>query len=108
MAESKFLYTATIQLHCEVLHLTPITAGCTILAAVHQVHDDHGANPLSRTPLATPYLQLVVVGVLLYVHRNRRLIMDRSPARPPRLSTQLLSSNNYSLRGLRPISLSVQ
>ena len=28
----------------------------------------------------------VVVEVLLYVHRNRRLIRDGSPGRPPRLS----------------------
>ena len=56
MAEGKFIDTATIQLHCKVLRLTQITSGCTILAAVHQVHDDHGANPLSRTPLATAYL----------------------------------------------------
>ena len=28
----------------------------------------------------------LVVEVLLYVHRNRRLIMDGSPGRPPRLS----------------------
>ena len=27
-----------------------------------------------------------VVEVLLYVHRNRRLIRDGSPGRPPRLS----------------------
>ena len=27
-----------------------------------------------------------VVEVLLYVHRNRRLIRGRSPGRPPRLS----------------------
>ena len=27
-----------------------------------------------------------VVEVLLYVHRNRRFIMDGSPGRPPRLS----------------------
>ena len=33
-----------------------------------------------------------LVEVLLYVHRNRRLIRDESPGRPPRLShTQLLS-----------------
>ena len=29
---------------------------------------------------------VVVVEVLLYVHRNRRLIRDGSPGRPPRLS----------------------
>ena len=29
---------------------------------------------------------VVVVAVLLYVHRNRRLIRDGSPGRPPRLS----------------------
>ena len=28
----------------------------------------------------------LMVEVLLYVHRNRRLIRDRSPGRPPRLS----------------------
>ena len=27
-----------------------------------------------------------VIEVLLYVHRNRRFIMDGSPGRPPRLS----------------------
>ena len=31
-------------------------------------------------------IMLVVVEVLLYVHRNRRLIRDGSPGRPPRLS----------------------
>ena len=31
-------------------------------------------------------LVAVVVEVLLYVHRNRRLIRDGSPGRPPRLS----------------------
>ena len=32
------------------------------------------------------YRQVVVGWVLLYVHRNRRFIRDRSPGRPPRLS----------------------
>ena len=39
-----------------------------------------------------------VVEVLLYVHRNRSLIRDGSPGRPPRLSysSQVLSSDkNY-------------
>ena len=37
-------------------------------------------------------MQVCVVEVLLYVHRNRRLIRDRSPGRPLKTFTQLLSS----------------
>ena len=32
------------------------------------------------------FMEKVVVEVMLYVHRNRRLIKDGSPGRPPRLS----------------------
>ena len=37
-------------------------------------------------------VEVVVVEVLLYVHRNRRLIRDGSPGRPPRLSHSSMSS----------------
>ena len=41
----------------------------------------------SKSPPELLYLAVVVVvEVLLYVHRNRRLIRDGSPGRPPRLS----------------------
>ena len=33
-----------------------------------------------------PAVVVVVVEVLLYVHKNRRLIRDGNPGRPPRLS----------------------
>ena len=36
--------------------------------------------------LKSTLVVVVVVEVLLYVHRNRRLIRDGSPGRPPRLS----------------------
>ena len=35
---------------------------------------------------STDFLKVVDVEVLIYVHRNRRLIRDGSPGRPPRLS----------------------
>ena len=48
---------------------------------------DAGANARRKAVV------VVVVEALLYVHRNRRLIRDGSPGRPPRLAlTQLLSS----------------
>ena len=40
----------------------------------------------------------VVVEVLLYVHRNRRLIRDASPGRPPRPSHSSLSLNGWVLQ----------
>ena len=43
--------------------------------------------------------------VLLYVHRNRRLIRDGSPGRPPRLFAQLLSSEPLLCTGWRGVSL---
>ena len=45
-------------------------------------------------------LSVVEVEVLLYVHRNRRLIRDGSPGRPPRLphSSWVLSFSVESLR----------
>ena len=36
--------------------------------------------------IKAPCAWVVVVEVLLYVHRNRRLIRDGSPGRPPRHS----------------------
>ena len=36
-------------------------------------------------PVSCGFVWLCVVGVLLYVHRNRRFIRDWSPGRPPRL-----------------------
>ena len=38
---------------------------------------------------------IVEFEVLLYVHRNRRFIRDGSPGLPPRLFTQLLSSDIF-------------
>ena len=46
-----------------------------------------GGTALSPSCFDTPVGEGVVVAeVLFYVHRNRRLIRDRSPGRPPRLS----------------------
>ena len=42
---------------------------------------DAGANARRKAVVV-----VVVVEVLLYVHRNRRLIRDGWPGRPPRLS----------------------
>ena len=41
-----------------------------------------------------------LVEVSLYVHRNRRLIRDGSPGRPPRLPTQLLISDGTGVEFL--------
>ena len=43
-------------------------------------------EPQRLSVLRRLHLAIVVVEVLLYVHRNRRLIRDGSPGRPPRLS----------------------
>ena len=43
----------------------------------------HGVAPEPKADAASP---VVDVEVLLYVHRNRRLIRDGSPRRPPPLS----------------------
>ena len=45
--------------------------------------NDMGMRAVSQSDLPR---MLLLVEVLLYVHRNRRLIRDGSPGRPPRLS----------------------
>ena len=45
-----------------------------------------GTGAQDGHPDSHTLVEVVVVEVLLYVHRNRRLIRDGSPGRPPRLS----------------------
>ena len=54
------------------------TVGLLGMGALDVHLDFHTAPELCCKP--------VVVEILLYVHRNRRLIRDGSPGRPPRLS----------------------
>ena len=48
-----------------------------------------------------------VVEVLFYVHRNRRLIRDGSPGRPPRLLKEMLGSVVYKGSGFCKLRLTV-
>ena len=54
---------------------------CCLIRA-HELRESRGGRP----GLPVPNSKDVAAEVLHYVHRNRRLIRDRSPGRPPRLS----------------------
>ena len=67
------------------------TAVQTANNGVHKLLSSHWRGPhlLNIVVLAVAdglFGVVVVVEMLLYVHRNRRLFRDGSPGRPPRLS----------------------
>ena len=57
-----------------------------LLASLHAVSETYVTLSLVKVMDLYIYICRAMAEVLLYVHRNRRLIRDGSPGRPPRLS----------------------
>ena len=76
----------------------------TLVTHSHHHHfqaSKHAATDNTHTPTLSPPTPFAKFGsVLLYVHRNRRLIRDGSPGRPPRLlhSFWVLTTCNISFQ----------
>ena len=70
-----FLYNGTLSVECG-------------LSGGTQIRVDHNCRATEKGAIClfVNHHKLYMVDVLLYIHRNRRFIMDGRPGRPPRLS----------------------